>query len=170
VSAATKQFDQALREARRAEAAHRDALQNVSDAKALRLIDLQERLNATLPDDQALRQLIDLRLEPGVEPRLFIDLITSVDIDPDAHTYRLTQDRDYRRETLLETGSADDMTRHILKYAAHRLIARDRKNTAPVAKTESWEWPSLILGWLVAAVAGAAMFAIAAKLLGKLSF
>ena len=175
MSAATKQFDQALREARRAEAAHRDALQNVSDAKALRLIDLQERLSAALPENREVQNLLELRLEPGEEPRLFIDLITSVIIDEDAYTFRLTQDRDYRRETLLDTGSVDEMARHILKYVAHRLIARERKDLArespssPEAQA-ALPWPTLIIGWLVAAVAGAAIFMVVTKYLGKLSF
>jgi hypothetical protein len=175
VSVATKQFDQALREARRAEAAHRDALQNVSDAKTLRLIDLQERLAKALPESKEIQNLLELRLEPGEEPRLFIDLITSVTITEDAHTFRLTQDRDYRRETLLDSGNADEMCRHILKYVAHRLIARERKDLAlespihPETPTPS-DVTSLLLGWCVAAAAGAAIFAIIAKSLGKLNF
>ncbi len=161
MQAQTKEFDQALREARRAEAAHRDALQNVSDAKALRLIDLQERLIQTLPDNDNIRRLLELRLEPGEEPRLFIDLVTSVSIDPDAHTFRLVQDRDSRRDTLLETGNAADMCRHILKYVAHRLIARERRDLAIAAPQQEWDWPSLILSWLVAATVGALLLAIA---------
>jgi hypothetical protein len=170
VSAATKQFDQAMREARRAEAAHRDALQNVSDAKALRLIDLQERLIQALPENSDVLNLVDLRFEPGEEPCLFVDLLTSVTIEPDAYTFRLSQDRDYRRETLLDTGSADEMVRHILKYVAHRLIARERRQaTISEARTTSnWLW--LILGWLAAAAVGAGIFAIAAKYLGLLNF
>ncbi len=175
MSAVNKEFDQALREARRAEAAHRDALQNVSDAKTLRLIDLQEHLAKALPESRDIQNLLELRLEPGEEPRLFIDLITSVAITDDAHTFRLTQDRDYRRETLLDTGSADEMRRHILKYVAHRLIARERKDLAFESSTKrevapKADWSSLVLGWLVAALAGAAIFAIIAKALGKLNF
>jgi hypothetical protein len=170
VSAVTKQFDQALREARRAEAAHRDALQNVSDAKALRLIDLQERLIKALPENSDILNLVDLRFEPGEEPRLFVDLVTSVSIEPDAHTFRLSQDRDYRRETLLETGHVDDMCRHILKYVAHRLIARERRGAAMTAPDTTWDWPTLVLGWLAAAAAGAMIFATIAKYLGKLNF
>jgi hypothetical protein len=170
VSAVTKQFDQALREARRAEAAHRDALQNVSDAKALRLIDLQERLLQALPENSDILNLVDLRFEPGEEPRLFIDLVTSVSIDEDAHTFRLSQDRDYRRETLLETGKADDMAHHILKYVAHRLIARERRSSTVTESQAGWDWPSLLLSWLTAATIGAGIFAAIAKYLGKLNF
>lgn len=168
--AATKQFDQALREARRAEAAHRDALQNVSDAKSLRLIDLQERLITALPENSDILNLVDLRFEPGEEPRLFIDLVTSVSIDEDAHTFRLSQDRDYRRETLLETGNPDDMSRHILKYVAHRLIARERRSANLTEVFKAQDWPTLILGWLAAAAAGAMIFATLAKYMGKLNF
>jgi hypothetical protein len=170
VSAAEKQFEQALREARRAEAAHRDALRNVSDAKALRLIDLQERLIKALPENSDILNLVDLRFEPGEEPRLFIDLVTSVAIEPDAHTYRLSQDRDYRRETLLDTGNTDEMTRHILKYVAHRLIARERRNLTTPAPRPVWDGSMLLMSWLVAAVAGAVIFAAIAKYLGKLVF
>jgi hypothetical protein len=170
VPVATKQFDQALREARRAEAAHRDALQNVSDAKALRLIDLQERLMQALPENSDILNLVDLRFEPGEEPRLFVDLVTSVSIEEDAYTFRLSQDRDYRRETLLETGNADVMNHHILKYVAHRLIARERRVTTITESSEAWDWQSLLLSWLTAAVVGAGVFAAIAKYLGKLSF
>ena len=170
MSAATKQFDQALREARRAETAHRDALQNVSDAKALRLIDLQERLIQALPENSDVLNLVDLRFEPGEEPRLFVDLLASVAIEPDAHTFRLSQDRDYRRETLLDTGSADEMVRHILKYVAHRLIARERRQATVSEAHSTWNWPLLILGWLAASMAGAGIFATVAKYLGLLHF
>jgi hypothetical protein len=170
VSAATKQFDRALREARRAEAAHRDALLNVSDAKALRLIDLQERLMQALPENSDILNLVDLRFEPGEEPRLFIDLVTSVSIDEDAHTFRLSQDRDYRRETLLETGKPEDMVHHILKYVAHRMIARERRNPTVAESQSGWDWPSLLLSWLTAAVVGAGIFAALAKYMGKLGF
>ena len=168
VAISTKQFDQALREARRSEAAHRDALQNVSDAKALRLIDLQERLLGALPETNEVRQLLELRFEPGEDPRLFIDLITSVSILQDAHTFCLAQDRESRRETLLETGKADEMTAYILKYVAHRLIARERqliRQTQP-----AWDWPNLVASWVAAAAVGAVVFAVVAKILGKLSF
>lgn len=168
VTAATKQFDQALREARRSESAHLDALQNVTDAKALRLIDLQERVLQALPENDVIQQFLDLRFSPGEDPRLYIDLVTSVVILPDAHTFRLSQDRDSRRETLLETGNPAEMTRHILKYVAHRLIARERRMAS--RSEPRWDWPHLLASWAAAAIGGAAVFAAFAKALGKLNF
>ena len=168
VATSTKQFDQALRDARRSEAARLDALQNVTDAKALRLIGLQEQLLKALPDDSDVQQLLDLRFEPGEVPRLMIDLITSVTIAPDAHTFCLMQDRDSRRETLLETGNAATMTQHILKYAAHRLIARERRFAAQAPARADWRF--ILATCLASAAGGAVLFAAIAKSLGKLNF
>ncbi len=52
-------------------------------------------------------------------PRLWIDLISSVVVEPDTRTYRLVQDVDGNRITLHESQSLDDMSKAVLRYIAH---------------------------------------------------
>lgn len=130
-------FSKALRKARMAEAVHLDAMSQVKDARDLRLLALRDDLLPLLADHPAAQDYVELALAPGENPRLWIDLITSVVITPDTRTYRLEQDRDGRREVLFETENLVDMRDQLLATIAHRVIASTRAAAAPRPLTPS---------------------------------
>ena len=148
----------ALRRARSAEAAHFEAVLALSDAKALRLQVLKDDLDAVVAASPEARQAFDLALVAGDNPRLWIDLITSVIMEPDPRTYRLVLDGHNGRETLFETADRAEMVEKIKVHMAHGIIARWRKAAVPViegAGAVGYSADSLILAWLAGLSLGA---------------
>ncbi len=72
-----------LRAARLAEAAHFEAALHLRDAKSIRLQLLKDDLMPSVAASPLARDLFDLALIPGEPPRLWIDLITHVEMEPD---------------------------------------------------------------------------------------
>jgi hypothetical protein len=86
-------FGVALKKARVAEAAQLEAALNIRDARALRLESLRDAVQERLGANVQARAFFDLTVQPGVRPKLWIDLISSVVMEPDPRSYRLVQDR-----------------------------------------------------------------------------
>lgn len=168
------QFTEALKKARLAEAAHLDALLNVREARSLRLAALREDLLPYLAGHPMAEGFSDLTLQPGETPRLWIDLISFVVVEPDTRSFRLEQDREGRRELLHETADLDDMSRVLLKYIAHRVIAREKLATSgPATERESMQGYNLgemTYVWFTGAALGVLTLLVAAILLGMLKF
>jgi hypothetical protein len=161
---------QALRQARAAEAAHADAVFALRDAKAIRLQLLKDDLMpivAALPQSE---HLFDLALIPGDPPRLWIDLISYVVMEPEHRSYRLYEDRQSGREILFESEDRALMVERIRRHMAHRLVARQHQ----ISSVTSADVPagfsvgSVILAWLAGFALGALALLAAAILLGKL--
>ena len=127
----TGRTDEALREARLAEAAHFEAALELRDSKSLRLQLLKDDFCRWSMSSPEARELFDLALVPGEPPKLWIDLISSVVMEPDPRSYRFLQHRQDRREILFETADRELMAAAIRRHMAHRLVARERQ--APVA-------------------------------------
>jgi hypothetical protein len=100
---------QAMRQAHAAEAAHFEAVLAIRDAQTLRLQALKDDLLPVLAADPRARSLFDVVLMPGEPPRLWIDLVSSVAMEPNPQTYRLTQDRAGGRDLLFETADRSEM-------------------------------------------------------------
>ena len=172
---AAKLFDEALREARLAEAAHLDALCNLKDAKSLRLDFLRDKILKSLPVDEQAAQLVSLQADPGETPRLLIDLVRSVIIAADGRSYLLEEDHEAERVSAFETPNADTMAQQVLKLLAHQRIVRERKlisASAPqsIPATGSLEVVPLLYVWLTGFIFGAAVVAAIAIYMGKLNF
>ncbi len=103
-----------LRRARDAEAAHFEALAAFNDAKSLRLRALK---------DEFATESFELSLTPGETPRLWIDLVSSIVMEPDPKTYRVVQDG----QSLFETADRAEMVAWVRRFAAHGMIARARQ-------------------------------------------
>lgn len=168
------QFTEALKKARLAEAAHVDALLNVKEARGLRLAALRETLLPHLVGHPMAEGFAELTLQPGETPRLWIDLISSVVVEPDTRSFRLEQDREGRRELLHETTDMDEMSGVVLKYIAHRVIAREKLATAvPATATDSGQGYNLgemVYVWFTGAALGVLALLVMAILLGILKF
>jgi hypothetical protein len=128
---------QAIREARLAEAAHFDAVMALRDAKTIRLKIVEEELAEVIAASPGPIQRFSPTLVPGDPPRLWIDLVTAVVMEPDPRTYRLTFDAQSGREILLETTDRAELLARLKQVIAHQIVARAR--TAGPA----WLSPSL---------------------------
>ena len=148
---------QALREARLAEAAHFEAALDLRDAKSIRLQLLKDDLMPVVRANATAAELFDLALVPGEPPKLWIDLISFVVMEPGHRTYRLVQDRHDGREILHESADRKDMSGFIRRHMAHRLVARERRFAAPppVTFVTGYSTASLMLAWTAGVALGA---------------
>ena len=164
----------ALREARLASAAKLDATLGLSDARALRLDALRAELAPIVAASADAKALFDLNVQAGEAPKLWLDLISAVVMEPDPRTYRLVQDQDSRRETLFETANINEMSAHIVKYLAYRIVAHEKMarglSPAPNDPQKAYSVVDLVYVWITGAAFGILGLMIAAMLLGKLNF
>ena len=168
------QLTTALRQARLAEAAQLDSILALRDARAMRLDALRAELAGQLANQPQAQALFDLTVLPGEVPKLWIDLISSVVMEPDPSTYRLVQDHESRRTIMFETRNLKQMIQFATKYMAHRMVTREKVATG--VEFRSSELPrgystlELLYVWVTGCAFGVLGLLIAAILLGKLSF
>lgn len=160
---------EALRQARIAEAAHYEAALQLRDSKTIRLQLLKDDLDVAAA---AADGFVDLALEPGDPPKLWIDLITHVVMEPDHRTYRLQQDQQAGREVLLETDDRAAMTEAIKKHMAHQMVIRERQaaGAIPSVPVAGHSAMTVVLAVLSGAVLGAALLMLVAMSLGWMDF
>lgn len=163
---------QALRQARLAEAAHYDAALSLHDSKSLRLQVLKDEIAPAVIGQPDAEALFDLALAPGDPPKLWIDLISFVVMEPDHRTYRLVEDRQPGREILFESDDRAQMAERLRQHMAHRIIARQRQAAVPrvTEAVMGHSTAAVILAWLAGFSFGALGLLAAAILLEKLKF
>lgn len=168
------ELTKALREARLAAASKLDATHDLADARALRLDALRDDILPLVEANADARALFNLNVQQGNTPKLWLDLISSVVMEPDPRTYRLMQDQDNRRETVFESTDMKMMSAYIVKYLAHRMVAHDklaRRDLPQLGEPKkSYSMIDLIYVWITGAMVGVLSLLIAAMLLGKLKF
>lgn len=163
----------ALRKARLAEAAHFEAVLGIKDSKSLRLQVLKDEISPLIAATPEAVQVFDLALVPGEPPRLWIDLISFVEMEPDYRTYRLQQDNQAGRETLFESADRLEMVNYLKSYLAHRIVARERQivRSAPASKPiTGYSTGAVIYAWFNGLILGLLALLLAAISLGKLRF
>jgi hypothetical protein len=140
----------ALRAARQAEAAHFEAALELRDSKSLRLQLLKDDLRPVIASSPEARELFDLALIPGEPPKLWIDLISFVVMEPDPRCYRFLQHRQDSREILFESADREQMAAAIRRHMAHLVVARERQTVAlpPPAPPSGFTSASLMLSWV----------------------
>jgi hypothetical protein len=167
-------FDEALRQARIAESAHLDAVLDIRDAQTLRLQALKLDLAGLIEGHAEAKKFFDLAVVPGDPPRLWIDLITAVVMDPNPRTYRLIQDTQDGRETLFETENRSEMVEKITTYMAHRMVMRERQMAAQTlmsmsSERQGYSTAAVMLAWLTGFVVGALGLFAASVLLSRIA-
>ena len=167
---ASRDLDEALRQARLKEAAHFEAALDIRDAETLRLQVLKDELAPIVASRREAEDFFDLALVPGDPPRLWLDFITSVVMAPDPRTYRLVQDSQAGRETLFETQDRGEMVGRIRQHMAHRLINRARHMArAPAGTARSgYSAGALVLSWLSGFTLGVLALFVMGILLSRL--
>jgi hypothetical protein len=164
------QFTMDLRIARLAEAARVESVVNLNEARSLRLQNLQAELQARLVNNARAKDLVELRLEQGSPPRLWLDLVTSVVMEPDPRTYRLQQDQESSRETLFETGNMTDMAAYATRHLARQIVVREKLATALVSKPKAYTVQDMIYVWIMGVVFGSMALLMIGLYLGKIQF
>lgn len=148
---------EALREARVAEAMHREAATALHDSKSLRLAALKLEIDAAVAASPEARKAFDVTIS-GDPPRLWLDPISFVEMEPDYRTYRLVQDINAGREVLAETTDLMGMVEQVKRLLAHRVIARERQiagNSLKSGKSGGYSSSAVILAWLTGVAFGA---------------
>ena len=124
--AAVQSLKKAMRRARFDDA---ERVGVIADLRAVRLgrlevlADALQPLIAQIPDDV---DLFDIGLMPGVNPRLFIDMIGFVEMGRDARLYRFLQDTRHGRLLIAESEDVDKLVESVTDYVARRLVERDK--------------------------------------------
>ena len=163
----------ALRKARLAEAAHFEAVLGIRDSKSLRLQVLKDDIAPLIAATPEAAKVFDLALVPGEPPRLWIDLISFVEMEPDYRTYRLQQDNQGGREALFETPDRAEMLSYLKSYLAHRMVARERQivRSAPLSRPAArYTTGAVVYAWINGLLVGFLALVVAAISLGKLKF
>jgi hypothetical protein len=162
---------EAVRRAREAEAAHFDVVRGFADSKSLRLQVLKLDIEGLIKQDPDAPKLFELALIPGEPPRLWVDLVTSIVMEPDYRTYRLQQDLEWGREILLETQSRDDIVKFLRTYLAQRLVQRERQLVGlkrPEMMVTGHSPAVVIYAWLTGFLLGLLATLVASISLGRL--
>lgn len=164
------ELDEALRQARLKEAAHFEAALDIRDAQTLRLQVLKDDLAPIVASRCEAQEFFDLALVPGDPPRLWLDLITSVVMQPDSRTYRLIEDSPTGREILYEARDRAQMVERIKQHMAHRLVARARRMARPSDEPirRRYSAGALILSWLSGFTIGFLALLIAGVLISRI--
>jgi hypothetical protein len=116
----------ALRQARLESAERSAVVVDLRDAEAARLETLNDALDdlfAEMPSDV---ELFDRGIGRGDPIRLWIDVISYVVMGRDKRTYRFLQDSRNGRIVLAESPEVEDIVEAVTKYAARRIIERER--------------------------------------------
>ena len=163
----------ALRKARLAEAAHFEAVLGIKESKSLRLQVLKDEIAPVIAATPEAASVFDLALVPSEPPRLWIDLISFVEMEPDYRTYRLQQDNLGGREALFETANRAEMLDYLKTYLAHRMVARERHimRAAPQMQPMArYTTGAVVYAWFNGVILGILALVVAAISLGKLKF
>ncbi len=162
-------LEREVRRARLAQAAHFDALVDVRDAQTLRLSALHADLKVKLGKNQQLASLLPLQMENGFPPRLWIDDISFVIMEPDPRTFTLMRQDASGRETIFSTRQMPEMIAKLQEYASHRLIEKQRSEAAS-GNSGGAANAQIVMAWLTGFTFGVLGMLILGYLLGRISF
>lgn len=162
-------LDREVRRARLAQAAHFDALVSIRDAQTLRLAALHDELTARMRDEPRLKALLPLQMDTGFPPRLWLDDISYVEMEPDPRSFRLVRQDPSGHVTIAETREMREITSRIRTYAAHRLVEIERL-AGGTSNGNSKSVSQLIMVWLAGFTFGVLALLAAGVLLGKVNF
>jgi hypothetical protein len=131
--AAVLSLKQAMRRARFDDAERSEVITDLRAARIGRLEVLQEALGPLIAQIPADVEMFDIGIMPGINPRLFIDMIAFVEMGRDPRVYRFLQDTRNGRVILAESDSVDAIVEAATYYVARRLLEREKALAADVA-------------------------------------
>ena len=116
----------AIRRARVESAEQGEALADLRQAELIRLELLEEAVRPVLDQTPEGLELFDAGIAHGERPRLFLDMISFVDLGHDRRTYRFFQDTRQGRVLIAESEIIDRIVQAITNYVARRLVEREQ--------------------------------------------
>ena len=156
-------IEEALRRARAAQSEYLDARANVADLRFLRLQGLADEMAEITKGQKGLDVFMTLKAVPGDPPRLIVDAMSHVVMEPDPRTYMLIYDGPEDRKILCETESRRVIEEKLTEYVAHQIVAQERTLGTEPNEAESSQNPSAssyLAVWCLGVVMGAlALFA-----------
>jgi hypothetical protein len=117
---------EALRRARIEAAEQTDVVIDLRQAEIARLEMLRDELAPVFADVPPEVDLFDVGLAPGDRPRLFVDMVSFVEMSRDRRMYRFMRDGRHGRVCAAESESTRPIVEAITSYVARRLIERER--------------------------------------------
>src|SRR5271163_234293 len=119
-------LQQAVRLARVESAEQSEAVDDLRQAEIARLELLADAIRPILDQTPADVELFDAGIVHGERPRLFIDMISFVDLGHDRRTYRFFQDTRQGRVLIAESANVDRVVAAMTNYIARRLVEREQ--------------------------------------------
>ncbi|RXF73511.1 hypothetical protein [Hansschlegelia zhihuaiae] len=117
---------EALRRARIEAAEQTDVVIDLRQAEIARLEMLRDELAPVFAEVPAEVDLFDVGLAPGDRPRLFVDMVSFVEMSRDRRMYRFMRDGRHGRVCAAESEKTAAIVEAITSYVARRLIERER--------------------------------------------
>jgi hypothetical protein len=119
-------LQQAVRRARVESAEQSEVVDDFRQAEIARLELLAEAVRPVLDQAPEGVDLFDVGIVHGERPRLFIDMISFVDLGHDRRTYRFFQDTRHGRVLIAESANVDRIVAAMTNYIARRLVEREQ--------------------------------------------
>ena len=116
----------AMRRARAESAEQHEALADLRQAETARLELIEEAIRPVIDQTPGDVELFDLGVTHGDRPRLFLDMISFVDLAHDRRTFRFFQDTRHGRVLIAESDSPDRIVAAVTNYVARRLVEREQ--------------------------------------------
>jgi hypothetical protein len=116
----------AIRRARLDDAERAAAIADLRGAELVRLEILRDALSplfAQLPEGA---ELFDHGLVPGEHPRLFVDILSFVEMAEDKRRYRFMQDGRWGQRVMAEADDIQVIVKAVTDYVALRLVEREK--------------------------------------------
>jgi hypothetical protein len=116
----------AMRRARVESAEQGEAVADLRRAETVRLELLEEAVRPVFDQAPPDVEMFDPGISHGERPRLFLDMISFVDLAHDRRTYRFFQDTRHGRVLIAESENMDRVVAAITNYVARRLVEREQ--------------------------------------------
>lgn len=124
-----------MREVRVASADKADVVVDMKEADRARLEILAMELKPIFDEVPLDHDLFDFAISSGLQPRLWIDAISHVQMGRDRRTYRFVRDTRLGRSVLAESLDIKPVAVQVTRYIAERMIERQRMMEGEVTST-----------------------------------
>ncbi|HTR12622.1 MAG TPA: hypothetical protein VMI72_05030 [Roseiarcus sp.] len=125
-SPSTPDLEAAVRRARTENAERTEAIADLREIEIGRLALLESALKPVVRELPPNVDMFDMALAQGERPRLFIDMVSFVDVGHDRRTYRFFQDTLYGRLLIAESRQIECIVDAVTNYVARRLVEREK--------------------------------------------
>jgi len=116
----------AIREVKNAAADRDDVVVDMREAQRMRLELLAAELQPVFADVPADVENFDFALSSGLQPRLWIDVVSHVAMGRDRRTYRFVRDTRLGRVVMAESVDMKPVAEQVTRYVAERIVERQR--------------------------------------------